>query len=77
MKVHWLQTLVYYISNGKKPGFLSMVLSVLASAFGVQSHQNYERDFNHGHLAGYIVIGVIFVGLLVLGLALLVNAIIN
>ena len=61
----------------KSPGFFAMILSVLASAFGVQSQQNYERDFNQGKLAGYIVTGVIFGALLVLGLASLVNAIIN
>lgn len=54
-----------------------MVFSVLASAFGVQSHENYERDFNNGKLAGYIVIGVVFVALLVAALAGLVSVILN
>ncbi|MBU2978638.1 DUF2970 domain-containing protein [Alteromonas sp. C1M14] len=60
-----------------KPGVVAMILSVLASAFGVQSQQNYERDFNSGQIAGYIIIGVVFVAVLVVLLALLVNVIIN
>lgn len=65
--------------NDKDPstGFWKMVLSVLASAFGVQSHDNYERDFNSGKLAGFIVIGVVFVGLLIAALAGLVSVILN
>lgn len=54
-----------------------MLLSVLASAFGVQSRQNYERDFEGGKLAGFIVIGVIFVGVLIAALAGLVSLILS
>lgn len=64
-----------FLSSG--PSVIAMILSVLASAFGVQSHKNYERDFNTGQIAGYIIIGVVFVALLVVSLALLVNFIIN
>lgn len=63
------------LSSG--PSLIAMILSVLASAFGVQSHKNYERDFNSGQIAGYIIIGIVFVALLVVSLALLVNFIIN
>lgn len=47
--------------SGSQPGFLSIVMSVLASAFGVQSQQNYQRDFSQGNLVVYLVIGVVFV----------------
>ena len=61
----------------RSPGIGGMLLSVLASAFGVQSQQNYERDFNGGKLTGYIVIGVLFVCLLIAALAGLVNFFLN
>ncbi|WP_232364450.1 DUF2970 domain-containing protein [Salinimonas lutimaris] len=60
------------VLSGSQPGFLSIVLSVLASAFGVQSQQNYQRDFSQGNLVAYLVIGVLFVALLVAALAMLV-----
>jgi hypothetical protein len=56
-----------------KPGFLKVVQSVLASAFGVQSQQKYQQDFSQTAIAPYIVVGVVFVILLVLGLVVLVN----
>ena len=56
-----------------KPGFLRVVQSVLASAFGVQSQQKYQQDFSQTAIAPYIVVGIIFVVLLVLGLIGLVN----
>jgi|TARA_B100000780_G_scaffold277383_2_gene247948 uncharacterized membrane protein len=56
-----------------KPGFLKVVQSVLASAFGVQSQQKYQQDFSQTAIAPYIVVGIIFVVLLVLGLIGLVN----
>ncbi|MBR9791795.1 MAG: DUF2970 domain-containing protein [Gammaproteobacteria bacterium] len=56
-----------------KPGFLKVVQSVLASAFGVQSQQKYQQDFSQTTIAPYIVVGIIFVVLLVLGLIGLVN----
>ena len=56
-----------------KPGFLRVVQSVLASAFGVQSQQKYQQDFSQSAIAPYIVVGIVFVVLLVLGLIGLVN----
>ena len=56
-----------------KPGFLKVVQSVLASAFGVQSQQKYQQDFSQSAIAPYIVVGIVFVVLLVLGLIGLVN----
>ncbi|HCA77859.1 hypothetical protein C6Y40_20300 [Alteromonas alba] len=56
-----------------KPGFLRVVQSVLASAFGVQSQQKYQQDFSQTTIVPYIVVGIIFVVLLVLGLIGLVN----
>jgi len=46
--------------KSEKPGFLDIVQSTLAAAFGVQSSKNREQDFNHGNLWVYILSGVIF-----------------
>ncbi|MCW8090934.1 DUF2970 domain-containing protein [Alteromonas sp. ASW11-130] len=58
-----------------KPKLLQVISSVLASALGVQSHKNYSRDFEHGSLVIYLVVGVVFVAAFVTGLLTLVAAI--
>ncbi|MCW8109746.1 DUF2970 domain-containing protein [Alteromonas ponticola] len=63
------------VKSSAKPKLLQIIGSVLASAFGVQSHKNYSRDFEHGALAIYIIVGVVFVAALVTGLLMLVAAI--
>ena len=47
-------------------GFWSVLGSVVASLFGVQSHKNYERDFTKG-------IGVILVVIFVVSLFMFVK----
>jgi hypothetical protein len=42
-------------------GFWSVLGSVIASLFGVQSHKNYERDFTKGTFISFAVIGVVLV----------------
>ncbi|NMH60038.1 DUF2970 domain-containing protein [Alteromonas sp. MYP5] len=51
---------------------LQIIGSVFASAFGVQTHKNYSRDFEQGSLVVYIVVGIIFVAAFVTGLVTLV-----
>lgn len=57
------------------PSLLSVVGSVLASMFGVQSNKKREHDFTHGKPSQYIIIGllmtVVFI-LLIWGLVSLV-----
>ena len=57
------------------PSLLSVVGSVLASMFGVQSNKKREQDFTHGKPSQYIIIGllmtVVFI-LLIWGLVSLV-----
>ena len=45
--------------NESKPNAFQVVLSVLASFFGVQSHKNRERDFRHGKPLHFIAAGVV------------------
>ena len=52
----------------QRPGWLSVIASVGAGLFGVQSSKNRERDFQAGKPADYILIGIIALVLFVLGL---------
>ncbi|PTB88668.1 DUF2970 domain-containing protein [Pseudidiomarina aestuarii] len=56
-----------------KPSPLSILMSVLAALFGVQTEQNRQRDFANGNPAVYITVGVIFIVLFVVSLLLIVN----
>ncbi|WP_242618622.1 DUF2970 domain-containing protein [Alteromonas sp. KUL49] len=40
-------------------GLWSVICSVLASAFGVQSHDNYQRDFTTGRFISFVAVGII------------------
>jgi diacylglycerol kinase len=59
-----------------KPSMLDIVKSVAASAFGVQSAKNRERDFQQQSIVPYIVVGVVFVLLFIAGLIVLVSQIV-
>lgn len=41
------------------PTFWQIVMSTLASFFGVQSNKNRERDFKHGSPLPFIIAGII------------------
>ncbi|NKI17349.1 DUF2970 domain-containing protein [Spongiibacter sp. KMU-166] len=47
--------------NKQKPGPLQVIGSVISAAFGVQSSQNRERDFNHGRFRNYVIAAIGFV----------------
>ncbi|GAB2677483.1 DUF2970 domain-containing protein [Aliiglaciecola sp. 3_MG-2023] len=47
--------------------------SVAASVFGVQSHQNYEHDFQQKSFVPFLLVGIVFVIALILGLVAVVN----
>ena len=42
----------------KQPSLLSVLGSVLASMFGVQSSRKREQDFTHGKPFHYIIVGL-------------------
>jgi hypothetical protein len=60
-------------SNHRSPGPLSMILSVLAAFFGVQSEKNRERDFQHGRPIHFILIGLIMTLLFILAVLIAVK----
>lgn len=57
----------------QKPSFISMVISVIAAMFGVQTEQNRQRDFSQGNPLPYILIGVVFIILFVVALITIVS----
>jgi len=44
----------------KKVTLFSMIVSIMAAGFGVQSNKNRERDFEHGKSHHFIVGGIVF-----------------
>lgn len=66
--------------DGQESGsltFLSVVMSTLAAAIGVQSKANKERDFKHGSAGPFIVAGLIFTALFVGTLVLVVRFVLS
>lgn len=65
----------------KKPkestGLTSVVASVAAAFFGVQSDQNRERDFSQGKFSHFVIGGIIGVVLFVATLVLIVNIVLS
>jgi hypothetical protein len=53
-------------SGSTSPSFLSVLGSVLASMFGVQSNRKREQDFTHGKPSQYIIIGLLVTVVLIL-----------
>lgn len=51
-------------------GFINVMKSAMAAAFGVQSSKNRERDFKHGKPIHFIIAGILltFIFLLLVGL---------
>lgn len=61
------------MSTDSKPNFFSVIFSVLAALFGVQTEANRQRDFSKGHPGLFIAVGVVFIVLFVVTLLLIVN----
>jgi hypothetical protein len=62
------------------PGHLSLwqvIGSTLASAFGVQSSRNRERDFKRGRASHFIIAGILFTALFVLTMVFVVKLVLS
>lgn len=57
----------------EKPTIFQMFLSALAAMFGVQSSQNYTRDFSAGHTWTWMLLGVVVMALFVVFVIFLVT----
>lgn len=47
-------------SDQKKVSIFTMIGSIVAAGFGVQSQANRERDFEHGKFHHFVIGGLIF-----------------
>lgn len=61
----------------KPPNLLQVVLSILASAIGIQTSANRKRDFSKGNPLVFIVGGLIFTTVFVLILIFTVNMVLS
>ena len=61
-------------SPASRPGLLSVLQSVLAAMFGVQSEAKREEDFEKGNAADYVLVGIIMVVIFVLSIVWFVNS---
>ena len=59
-----------------KPTLKQVIQSVLAAAIGVQSKENRERDFEHGSMSSYLIVGAIATVLFILALVSIVSFIV-
>ncbi len=65
------------VPEDNKVSFLSVIGSVLAAIFGVQSDKNRKRDFQQNNATSYIVVGIIMVIGLVITMIIVVNSVIS
>jgi hypothetical protein len=56
-----------------KPTLKQIIQSVLAAFIGVQSDANRKRDFDHGSLSSYLIVGAIATVLFILMLVAIVS----
>ncbi|MEE4244396.1 MAG: DUF2970 domain-containing protein [Kangiellaceae bacterium] len=61
-------------SEQKKPGFFSVLQSVLAAMFGVQSDSKRAQDFEQGNAADYIFVGIVMVIIFIASIMWYVNS---
>jgi len=64
-------------NNTEKVSPFALMGSVVASAFGVQTSKNRERDFQHGKFHHFIIAGIIFAVLFVLAVAGIVKLVMS
>ena len=56
-----------------KPTLKQVIQSALAAFIGVQSDANRKRDFDHGSLSSYLIVGAIATVLFILMLVAIVS----
>jgi len=61
----------------KKPKLRTLVLSVLAAGFGVQSDKNRQRDFTHGSPLAFIIGGLLCTLLFIASVATIVGVVLS
>lgn len=61
----------------KKVSPFALMGSVVASAFGVQTNKNRERDFQHGKFHHFVIAGIVFAVLFILAVAGIVKLVMS
>lgn len=64
-------------TDSTKPTLIQVIMSVMASFFGVQSRKNRERDFTQGNPVIFIVVGLGMTVLFILGVIAAVRLMLN
>jgi hypothetical protein len=64
-------------NKDKKISPFALMGSVVASAFGVQTSKNHERDFQHGKFHHFVIAGIVFAVLFVLAVAGIVKIVMS
>lgn len=62
---------------GKHPGILSVLQSVLAAMFGVQSDEKRKKDFESGNAGSYILVGIVMTAVFIFSIIAIVNYILQ
>ena len=66
------------MSGQKKPlGFFQVLMSVVASFFGVQNNRTRERDFTRGRARDFIMIGILLTVMFILTIWGLVKLVVS
>lgn len=63
--------------NQVRVGWLDSMASSVAAAFGVQSHKNRVRDFEHGDVKKFVISGITLTFVILFGLMGLVQIVLQ
>ena len=63
--------------NKKKVPLLSIMSSVVAASFGVQTKKNRERDFEQGEFHHFVIGGVVFAVLFIFSIIGIVKVVMH
>lgn len=63
--------------NKKKVPLLSIMSSVVAASFGVQTKKNRERDFEQGQFHHFVIGGVVFAVLFIFSIIGIVKVVMH
>ncbi|MDX1693028.1 MAG: DUF2970 domain-containing protein [Ketobacteraceae bacterium] len=61
----------------EKISFLSMIQSVVAGIFGVQSDKNRQKDFRKGDASQFIVLGIVATLILMITMIMIVRSVLE
>ncbi|MCG8315643.1 MAG: DUF2970 domain-containing protein [Pseudomonadales bacterium] len=63
--------------QNNKLSFLSMIQSVVAAIFGIQSEKNRQEDFKKGDASQFIVMGIVAVVILLIVMMFIVSSVLE